>query len=269
MDAFFLQKEPPGETAAQKPASDESPRSWRCILPSPSTWALDISTEEERKAHSDPFSPMCSPLNTARRCNDASQASAATFDSSDPSFLHSFNSQFPLDQNTSWQLFRLSTKLSSSVSSELQGQPQSMDSWRRLTRKGNAIGVPGSSGTNTITWTPSSALTTPPQLSQPCKPSLHLSNKEASAEGGRLALKLSKSHHVPSSRTSNWTLGPTRAAATAHPPSAGRHLSTNQRAAAVRTPSRRPSSQFQSASRAGASLKASKLPPQKPESWAI
>jgi hypothetical protein len=159
----------------------------------------------------------------------AGKASAATFDSSDPPFLNSVNSQFPLDQDDSWPLFRLSTKLSSLVFSELRGAPQSMDSWRRLTRKGNAVGRPGPNGASTITWTPSSAPTTPPQPLPPCRPLLHLSDREASAEGGKLALKLFKSCHVPLARTSNWTLGPTSAAATAQPPSTGRPSNNKQK----------------------------------------
>jgi hypothetical protein len=150
------------------------------------------------------------------------KASAATFASSNSSFLHSFKTHFPLDQDNSSLLFQLSTKLSSLVFSELRGAPQSMDLWRRLTRKGNAIGKPGPNGANTITWTPSSASTTQPQPSPPCRPLLHSSDREASAEGGRLALKLFKSRFVPLARTSNWTLGPTRATATAQPPSTGR-----------------------------------------------
>jgi hypothetical protein len=62
----------------------------------------------------------------SRSFGPAGKASAATFDSSNPSFLNSFNSQFPLDQDDSWLLFRLSTKLSSLVYSELRGAPQSM-----------------------------------------------------------------------------------------------------------------------------------------------
>jgi hypothetical protein len=42
-----------------------------------------------------------------------------------------------------------------------------------------------------------------------CRPSLYLSDKEASAEGSRLALKLFKSRYVPLARTLNWTLGTT------------------------------------------------------------
>jgi hypothetical protein len=158
----------------------------------------------------------------SRSFGPAGKASAATFASSNSSFLHSYNTQFPLDQDDSWLLFQLSTKLSPLVFSELRGAPQSMDSWRRLTRKGNAIGKPGPNGANTITWTPSSAPTTQPQPSPPCRPLLHSSDREALAEGGRLALKLFKSRFVPLARTSNWTLGPTRATATAQPPSTGR-----------------------------------------------
>jgi hypothetical protein len=158
----------------------------------------------------------------SRSFGPAGQASATTFESTNLAFLKSFNSQFPLEQGNSWQLFRISTKLSSLVFSELRTQPQSMDSWRRLTRRGNAIGVPGSNSVNTLTWTPSSdpTIQTPPL--QPCRPLLHLSDVEASAEGGKLALKLFKSRYVPSARTSNWRQNPTRATKTAPPPNTGK-----------------------------------------------
>jgi hypothetical protein len=130
--------------------------------------------------------------------------SSPTFEASNLSFLHSFNSQFPLEQDASWRLFRLSTKLSSLVFSELRAQPQNMDSWRRLTRKGNAIGELGPNSASTVTWTPSSDPSTMRSPSQPCRPLLNSSGVEASAEGGKLALKLFKSRYVPSARTSNW-----------------------------------------------------------------
>jgi hypothetical protein len=69
-------------------------------------------------------------------CSDppASQESATNFNSANPAFLQSFNSQFTLEQGNSWQLFCVSTKLSSLVFCELRAQPQSLDSWRRLTK---------------------------------------------------------------------------------------------------------------------------------------
>ena len=158
----------------------------------------------------------------SRSFGAASDTSSATFESSNLPFIHSFNSQFPLEQETSWQLFRISSKLSSLVFSEMRAKPQTMDSWRRLTRKGNAIGVPGPSSANTVTWTPISATQTQPQPLQPCRPLLSLSDEEASAEGGKLALKLFKSRYVPSARNSNWTLNQTRATKMASRPSTGR-----------------------------------------------
>ena len=141
----------------------------------------------------------------SRSFGQGSTTSSTNFDQSNLSFLQSFNSQFPLEQNASWRLFRISSKLSSLLFSELRGLPQSMDSWRRLTRKGNAIGTLGSNSASTITWTPSSD----PEIQQPpltpCKPLQHSSDVEASAEGGKLALSLFKSRYVPSARNSNWT----------------------------------------------------------------
>jgi hypothetical protein len=158
----------------------------------------------------------------SRSFGPSSSTSSTNFTSSDASFLHSFNSEFPLEQNASWRLFRLSTKLSSLVFSELRARPQNMDSWRRLTRKGNAIGRPGPNSARTVTWTPSSEMSTPTPPSTPCRPLLSSSDVEASAEGGKLALKLFKSRYVPSARNSNWTRNRTRATKTGTPPNTGK-----------------------------------------------
>ena len=159
---------------------------------------------------------------SSRSFGPNSKTSSANFETTHHSFLQNFNTQFPLEQNASWRLFQLSTKLSSLVFSELRGQPQTMDSWRRLTRKGNAIGTLGNNSASTVTWTPSSdpSIQKPPSI--PCKPLLHLSDVEASAEGGELALKLFKSRYVPSARTSNWLQSPTRATKTVSHPATGK-----------------------------------------------
>jgi hypothetical protein len=158
----------------------------------------------------------------SRSFGPGSKTLSTTFDTPNLSFLQSFNAEFPLEQNASWQLFRLSSKLSSLVFSELQTQPQSMDSWRRPTRKGNVIGVPGPNFASTVTWTPSSEMLTQQPPSTPCRPLLNSSDVEASAEGGKLALKLFKSRHVPSAHALNWLQNRTHATKTASPPNAGK-----------------------------------------------
>jgi hypothetical protein len=158
----------------------------------------------------------------SRSFGPGNKNSSTTFDTPNLAFLQSFNAEFPLEQNASWQLFRLSSKLSSLVFSELRTQPQSMDSWRRLTKKGNVIGVPGPNSANTVTWTPSSEILAQKPPSTPCRPLLSSSDVEASAEGGKLALKLFKSRYVPSARASNWLQNRTRATKTASPPNTGK-----------------------------------------------
>ena len=83
-----------------------------------------------------------------------------------------------------------------------------MDSWRRLTRKGNDIGVPGNNSASTVTWTQSSdpSIQKPPLI--PHKSLLNSSDVEASTEDGELALKVFKSRYVPSACTSNWLQSP-------------------------------------------------------------
>jgi hypothetical protein len=55
-----------------------------------------------------------------------------TFAIPDDDFLHLFNSTFPLQDN-SWRSFRLSSKLTSLVFSELRGKASTLASWRRIT----------------------------------------------------------------------------------------------------------------------------------------
>jgi hypothetical protein len=195
-----------------------------------------------------------------------SKTSSTTFDTTDLSFLQSFNAEFPLEQNASWQLFRLSSKLSSLGFSELQAKPQSMDScWRRLTRKGNVVGVPGPNSASTVTWTPSSKILTQKPPSTPCRPLLNSSDVEASAEGGKLALKLFKSRYVPSARDSNWLQNRTRATKTASPPNTGKPSNNRSKAIGELTQSHRPSLPSPSQCHGGVPTKASAPPPPKPK----
>ena len=51
----------------------------------------------------------------SRSFGPGNKNSSTTFDTPNLAFLQSFNAEFPLEQNASWQLFRLSSKLSSLV----------------------------------------------------------------------------------------------------------------------------------------------------------
>ena len=70
------------------------------------------------------------------------------------SFLHYFNSKFPLPQNQIWREFHLTMNLTTRVISELEGMTLSMESWMQLPKKGGNIGTIGENTPNTSTSTP-------------------------------------------------------------------------------------------------------------------
>ncbi len=91
----------------------------------------------------------------ASRSFGTPDAPSKPYHCSEPDFLHIFNTSFPLpDQDTSWQLFQLSDKLSSLVFSELLTRHQPMASWRRITTRGGTIGRLGAGSAASSTLTP-------------------------------------------------------------------------------------------------------------------
>jgi hypothetical protein len=64
-----------------------------------------------------------------------------TYHKSDNSFLRAFASTFSLvtKQDISWQLFRVATKLTLLIFSELLNKPRPMASWRRITKSGGKV----------------------------------------------------------------------------------------------------------------------------------
>ena len=67
--------------------------------------------------------------------------------------LNLFNSSFPLPNQTSWTVFRLSSAISMRVISVLRMQAFAMDEWRRLPKPGKHIGPVGSPTANLFEWT--------------------------------------------------------------------------------------------------------------------
>jgi hypothetical protein len=68
-------------------------------------------------------------------------------------FLTLFNSYFPLPNQNSWTVFRLSTKASTSVISVLRMQAFMLDAWRRLPRPDRHAGKTGAPTSNLFKWT--------------------------------------------------------------------------------------------------------------------
>ena len=132
------------------------------------------------------------------------------YDLSDTAFFAKFNSDFPLPQDNSWLMLRLSTKLASLVFTVLRGEMPPVGSWLRLTKSGCDIGLTGntSAGSSTV-WTPFSA-------THPAHNKLHssrvlpvMSVKGMQDEDIKSGLALFRTRFAPSARPSNWTSGPT------------------------------------------------------------
>ena len=137
------------------------------------------------------------------------KAGKGTYELNDSQFLLKFNTDFPLTQGASWKLFQLTDKVSSLVFSELRMQPSPMGSWRRLSKKGHAIGTIGPTSCGALTWTPASTTTqTSPKLPASA-PSLQQSEKELSVEAVESVLKRFKLHSAQLGRPSNWMQNPT------------------------------------------------------------
>ena len=71
----------------------------------------------------------------------------------DNALLNLFNVSFPLPNQNSWTIFRLSSAVSTRVISVLWMQVFSMDKWRRLPRPGKHTGTVGAPTANLFEWT--------------------------------------------------------------------------------------------------------------------
>ena len=141
--------------------------------------------------------------------------SDSTFKITDSEFLHMFSSKFPL-QDTSWNIFRLSTKLSSRIFSELRGQTSTLGSWLRITTRGSVIGHIGKpTSDRSLTWMPCSPMSQSPPASTSSWASPAESAAAITGMDVRSALAPYRSRYVPSGRPLNWKDCPT-------PPTAAR-----------------------------------------------
>jgi hypothetical protein len=169
----------------------------------------------------------------ASRTFHRNTATATTFDISDDEFLHMFATSFPL-QNASWRVFRLSNKLALKVFSELRGKTSTLGSWRRITKKGSAIGSTGPPSSNHLmVWTPCSPVYPPMNASNSSRLSLNGSGTEVAATVLESELVPFKSRYSQSARPSRWTDGPTLP--TAVMASIGSNLSDSLKATATKT----------------------------------
>jgi hypothetical protein len=141
----------------------------------------------------------------ASRTFNKSSASDKTFQFSDAEFLQFFSTTFPLQEN-SWSVFRLSTKLTSQIFSELRGKTSTLGSWLRITQTGSAIGRFGPpTSPLSLEWTPCSPVCQTPPVSNSSLASLTGSGGVTTGMALKSELAPFKSRYEPSARHSNWT----------------------------------------------------------------
>ena len=120
------------------------------------------------------------------------------------SFIQTFNTMFPLQQN-SWKEYTLSTKIFSQVTSCLCGQPLAMELWTRTTKKEKSTGTTGQSTHQNATQTPTSHNAAKwNKSSSSSQPLLKGSGKATMAEEILSQFNLSKTPLLPSPRPLNW-----------------------------------------------------------------
>ena len=131
----------------------------------------------------------------------------------DNDFLTFFNSQFPLNNQISWQLFRLSDELSSRVISALQTGATEMDVWRRLPPLGTSIGGTGVSTAKNYAKTLTFRIPEGSHMktsSDSRVVSQQESEREAMAEAAKLQLRQALQQSQPLARRSKWTQAETQ-----------------------------------------------------------
>ncbi len=163
-------------------------------------------------------SPLA-PLSIAGSDNDMADlasrsfrntGTAGNYNLTDHDFLTKFNSDFPLQQGTSWLMLRLHNKVTSLVFTLLLGKTPPMGSWLRLRKCGCDIGITGATSAPTsITWT---------RISEDLKQQLEFTSSAhlpvGSVKGmqvGDIKSELAqfKRRFQPSDRPLNWTASPT------------------------------------------------------------
>jgi hypothetical protein len=136
-------------------------------------------------------------------------AMAETFQFSNHKFLQHFATTFPL-QDTSWCVFRLSTKLTSRIYCKLRGKTSTLGSWLQVTKTGSAIGHIGQSTLPpSLEWMKCSLeCQTPPESTSFL---VLLTGSGGATTGMTLKSELApfKLRYVPSERPLNWMDFPT------------------------------------------------------------
>ena len=130
------------------------------------------------------------------------------FINSSAPFADIFTSLFPLPQKNSWTECHLPAKLCLHVISCLRGEPLTMASWTKITKKGKSTGHTGNNTAKPGTSTHTSLIAHHLKPSSFSQHSLLGSGLDTTVEERELQFKLLKSRYQPSPRQSSWVDNP-------------------------------------------------------------
>ena len=127
----------------------------------------------------------------------------------DAHLLTLFNTLFPLPLQASWNVFQISSSISTKVISILRTKDFSMDEWRRLPPIGKSIGTIGAPMCNLWEWTLTYRTVATQQRPAHFQDLQHESEPDTTAEIAKWQLRQSLALSQPLVRRSLWPLEPT------------------------------------------------------------
>ena len=130
---------------------------------------------------------------------------AAWYCKTDTQLLTLFNKTFPLPNQASWTVFRVSSRIAMRVISILRMKAFTADEWRRLPEKGKLIGSVGSPMSSLWEWTHTFAKRHIRSEFEPCLDLPHGSDQEYMVAKSRSELQQSIALSRPLARRSLWT----------------------------------------------------------------
>ena len=120
-----------------------------------------------------------------------------------------FNSTFPLPDQSSWNVFQLSSKISTRVTSVLLTMDFTLDEWRRLPKAGKIVGSAGPPSARLWEWTLSYRRPRSPPESASSKDSQAASAQDTTVAENKYKLAAYLAQSRPLARRSPWPQTPT------------------------------------------------------------
>ena len=122
----------------------------------------------------------------------------------DHDLLTLFNSMFPLPSQASWNVFQISSDISTRVISILRTKDFTMAEWNRLPKIGRNIGIAGKPMSGLWNWTLTYRIQPSPRQQEPSPDSQLESEQDITAEAAKSQLRRSIALSQPLVRRSQW-----------------------------------------------------------------